>query len=166
MTIGKVQHGMHLYSVDIHSLLVLQKSLNNPLYKELSNESQQVLKLTALIHDFGKEGKVITRGHATISRAEAEKFIDNYNLPKEIKERVLNQVEHHHWFKSYNKGILDEEGILKIFNTPEDLKIAKILAKSDFESVNPNFHLDNMNPTKLLTQEEFDKEFADKMAKI
>lgn len=166
MTIRKLQHGTHIYSVDIHSLKVLQKAMNHPSYKALSDESKEVIKLTALVHDFGKKGKVITTGHAAISKKDVELFIDSYNLPKNIKDRVLNQVENHHWFEQYNKGIIDEQGVVNIFKTPEDLEIAKILAKGDFESVNPTFHLGRMNPSKTLTQAEFDQEFAAKMAKI
>ena len=166
MITGKVQHGTHIYSVDVHSLKVLQKSMNNPSYAALSDEGKEILKLTALMHDFGKKGKVITKGHAAISRKEAELFIDNYNLPNSVKERVLNHIENHHWFEAYNKGILDEQGVKNLFKTPEDLEIAKILAKADFESINPSFHLNIMNPGKTLTQAEFDAEFALKTSKL
>ena len=166
MITGKVQHGTHIYSVDVPSLLVLQKSMKNPAYAALSDESKEVLKLTALLHDFGKKGKVITTGHAAISKNYAQSFIDNYNLSPEVKERVLNQVKNLHWFESYNKGLLDAKGVINIFKTQEDLEIAKILAKSDFESVNPDFHLFRMNPNKILTRSEFDAEFAAKMAQI
>ena len=166
MIIGKVQHRTHIYSVDIHSLNVLQKSMNNPSYTALSDEGKEILKLTALMHDFGKKGKIITQGHAAISRKEAELFIDNYNLPNHVKERVLNHIENHHWFEAYNKGILDEHGVKNLFKTPEDLEIAKILAKADFESVNPFFHLNKMTYGKILTQSEFDAEFAKKVSKL
>lgn len=166
MTIGKVQHGTHIYSVDIHSLNVLQKAMNNPEYAKLSSESKEVLKLTALMHDFGKKGNVVTPGHAIESRREAERLLENYDFPQNIKDRVLNQVENHHWFEKYNLGKANAQDIREIFKTPEDLKIAKMLAKGDFESVNPQFHLQRMVPNRILTQEEFDTVFAKKMSEI
>lgn len=166
MTIGKVQHGTHIYSVDVHSLKVLQSAMNNPEYAKLSSESKEVLKLTALIHDFGKKGNIVTPGHAIESRREAELLLKNYDFPQNVKDRVLNQVENHHWFEKYNLGHANAEDIRNIFKTPEDLKIAKMLAKGDFESVNPQFHLQRMVPNRILTQEEFDTVFAKKMAKI
>ena len=166
MTIGKVQHPTHIYSVDIHSLKVLQSAMNNPLYKNLSPEGKEVLKLTALMHDFGKKGNMITPGHAIDSRKEAELLLHNYNFSQKIKERVLNQIEHHHWFEKYNTGQINADDVIKIFKTEEDLNIAKMLAKGDFEGVHPMFHLKRMNPQKILTQAEFDKEFASKMAQI
>lgn len=84
MTIGKVQHGTHAYSVDIHSLNVLQKALKHNNYANLSDEGKEVLKLTTLVHDFGKKGNVITNGHAAKSKDEALLFIDNYNLSKSV----------------------------------------------------------------------------------
>lgn len=166
MTIGKVQHGTHIYSVDVHSLKVLQSAMNNPEYAKLSNESKEVLKLTALIHDFGKKGNIVTPGHAIESRREAELLLKNYDFPQNIKDRVLNQVENHHWFEKYNLGKANAQDIREIFKTPEDLKIAKMLAKGDFESVNPQFHLQRMVPNRILTQEEFDTVFAKKMSEI
>ena len=166
MTIGKVQHGTHIYSVDVHSLKVLQSAMNNPEYAKLSNESKEVLKLTALIHDFGKKGNIVTPGHAIESRREAELLLKNYDFPQNIKDRVLNQVENHHWFERYNLGKANAQDIREIFKTPEDLKIAKMLAKGDFESVNPQFHLQRMVPNRILTQEEFDTVFAKKMSEI
>ena len=166
MAIGKVQHGTHIYSVDIHSLLVLQKSMKNPEYKKLSDEGKTILKFSALSHDFGKKGNVITPGHALISKKYVTEIIDKYNLPAQIKDRILNQIEHHHWFQAYNRGEITAENVKNIFKTPEDLKIAKILAKSDFESISQDFHLQRMNPEKILSQSEFDAEYAAKTAKI
>lgn len=166
MTIGKVQHGTHVYSVDIHTLEVLQKSLNHPEYENLSDEGKQVLKLSVLMHDFGKNGNVVTKGHARQSKADAKMVLENYDISQNIKDRVLNQVENHHWFESFNKGLTTADDVKNIFKTPEDLKIAKIMAKSDLESISPDFHRHILNEDKFLTQAEFDEEFAQKMAKV
>lgn len=47
----------------------------------------------------------------------------------------------------------------KIFPTWEDRVIAMILAKADFESVNPTFHLKRLIDGRTLTQEQFEKSF-------
>jgi len=163
MTIGKVQHGTHIYSVDIHTMQVMQKSLNHPDYETLSNEDKAVLKLAILMHDFGKNGKVVTEGHASQSKIDAQKVLENYNIDNNIKDRVLNVVENHHWFEKYNKGIINAKEVKQIFKTPEDLKIAKIMAKSDLEGISSGFHKWIMHTS---TQEEFDKLFYSKMDEI
>lgn len=164
--IGKKQHGTHIYSVDIHSLKLLQSSMNNPAYKNLSDEGKEVLKFTALLHDFGKQGGVITPGHAAQSKVYAEAILKNFPIKNELKERILTQVENHHWFEGYNRNIISESDVREIFKTKEDLQIAKIMAKADFENVNPEFHLMRMVSGKEISQQEFDKLFAKKVSHI
>lgn len=166
MTIGKVQHGTHIYSVDIHTLIVLQNCLNNPDYEKLSEEDKEILKLSVLMHDFGKNGKVVTPGHAAQSKIDAEMILKNYNLKPEIKERVLKQVENHHWFEKYNMGKSNEEDVKNIFQTSEDLAVAKIMAKADLEGISPTFHRQILDYGNYLTQEQFDKLFQEKIDKI
>lgn len=166
MTIGKEQHGTHIYSVDIHTLEVLQKSLNHPEYEGLSDDGKGVLKLAVLMHDFGKNGKVVTTGHAKQSTIDAKMVLQNYNMDESIKKRVLNLVENHHWFESFNKGEITSDDVKDIFKTPEDLKIAKIMAKGDLESISEDFHRYILHYGKFLTQKEFDTEFAEKMDRI
>ena len=156
MAIGKVQHDTHIYSVDIHSLDVLQRSLNNPEYKDLDEESKQVLKLSVLMHDFGKDGYVVTKDHALQSEIDAEKILPRYNLPDDVKTRVLNQIRNHHWFKSFNKKMTNEEDVKKIFTTEQDLKIAKIIAKADLEGIGNNFHFYCL---QCNSQDAFNKKF-------
>ena len=160
MMVGKPQHGTHAYSVDIHTLELFRKALNNSAYSSLSEEGKLVLKHAAIMHDYGKLGEVITPGHAKLSRAYAEKVLSTYDgMPDTMKKRILNMIENHHWFEGYNKGIMSAEDFARIFPTWEDREIAMILAKADFESVNPTFHLNRLISGQRLTQEQFDKSF-------
>lgn len=166
MTCGKVQHGSHNYSVDIHTLKVLQDSMNSKEYSTLSDEGKGVLKLAILMHDFGKKGEVVTPEHPLTSRKNAEEILKKFNLPNEMKGRILNTIENHHWFERYNRGFIDANGVKDIFKTPEDLTIAKIMAKADFENINETLHRELLYFGVSLTQEEFDEEFAKKMDEI
>lgn len=165
MVIGKPQHGTHAYSVDVHSLLVLQKAMNIPAYERLSQEGKEVLRLTALMHDFGKMGGIITPGHAKLSREMAERVLNAHNINPEIKNRVLNQIEHHHWFESYNTGNMSAKEFAQIFPNSEDQTIAALLAKGDFESVNPTFHLQRMTG-RMLSPQEYESAFSAKINKL
>jgi hypothetical protein len=159
MVVGKLQHRTHAYSVDIHSLKVLQKAIRHPSYGTLSDEGRQVLKLTALMHDFGKMGGVITPEHARTSRVYAERILTEHGISQNIKERVLNQIEHHHWFEAYNTGRMNAREFGRTFKTEEDRQIAIMLAKGDFESVNSTFHLDRLKSGQSLSAEEYDATF-------
>ena len=166
MTIGKRQHNTHIYSVDIHTLKVLNSALNNPEYKKLSQEDHMVTKLAILMHDFGKKGNVVTTGHADISKEYAEKILAQYDLPESVKERVLKQIENHHWYEHYSKGHINIGDVAKFFDTEADLTIAKIITKGDLEGVSPDFHRKFLCPGRVLTQEEFNTEFAKIAEKI
>lgn len=157
MMIGKPQHGTHIYSVDIHSLEVLKKSLNNPMCANLSDEGKEILEYVALMHDYGKRGHEITTGHAAISKDFARKVLDTCdNLSVKTKNRIINLIENHHWFEYYNKGILNAEKFAKMFPSIEDRQIAVILARADFESVKPTFHLNRLVNGSSLTPEQYE----------
>lgn len=166
MTIGKKQHHVHIYSVDIHSLFAMQNALKNPEYENLTEEGKAILKLSMLMHDFGKNGNEITKGHAKQSKKDAKAILERYILSSETKARILNLIENHHWFENFNKGKTTESDIKQIFKTSEDLEIAKIMAKADLESINPSFHRKIICPDKVLTQEEFDEQIKKKMSNL
>lgn len=167
MMIGKVQHGTHCYSVDIHTLELLKKALNNPSYNALSDEGKEVLKHAAIMHDCGKRGFVRTPGHAQISRNLAKQVLDTYpDMPQETKNRILNLIENHHWFEGYNTNTLSYTDFAKIFPNKEDQNIAMILAKSDFESVSPSFHLTRLVDGKALTPEQYESTFEQIMTNL
>ena len=158
--IGKVQHSTHAYSVDIHTLKVLQDSMNNPLYGELSDESKVVLKISALLHDIGKRGNVRDPGHASKSADYVMSVLNSMNFKKDVNNRIIDIIENHHWFEGYNTGSSKPETVAVRCRLPEDFLIYQILAKSDLENVNEHFHL---GVTGTKNQKEFDKYFANKM---
>ena len=151
---GKPQHGGHQYSLDIHILNVLQKSLNNPRYdavdkdgfKLLDDESKMVLKFSALLHDIGKmhmSGK--DEGHAERSAEYVYSILDRFNLPKRVKNRIINIVNNHHWFEQLCTGAIQENTVATIFRTTADFTIARIMAQSDLESVHDGYFTSRMS---------------------
>lgn len=167
MVIGKQQHKTHDYSVDIHSLEILQKAINHPFYKDLTDDGKDVLYHTAIMHDYGKKGYLITSGHAEQSKEYAKLVLDTFkNMSEKTKERIINQIENHHWFENYNLGYMSPEGFSRIFKTDEDRKIAIILAKGDFESVNPYFHYKKLNIGEVLEPKEYELIFENRMTDL
>ena len=150
--IGKKQHGTHDYSVDIHTLKVLQSAMNDPLYKTLSDTDKTIIKYAILLHDFGKKGGVVDMGHASLSADYAWSILDRYSFPAGVKDRIIDIVDNHHWFEQYNTGNASAENIAVRCRKPEDLKIYEIFAKADLENVNSEFHLER---TGVKTTEEF-----------
>lgn len=162
--IGKEQHGKHAYSLDIHTLKVLQSAMNNPIYKELTDKSKTILKFSILLHDLGKKGMIKDEGHASASTAYASMILEKFPFKEEFKNRVTDIIENHHWFENYNKGLTKPHQIAGLCRHFEDIFIYSIFAKSDFENVNSNFHIENSEGVN--NQEDFDKFMEEKMNPI
>ena len=162
--VGKKQHGTHAYSVDIHTLKVLQSAMNNPLYEGLSDVDKTILKIAAICHDFGKRGGVVDSGHASTSAEYVIAILNKFKLPKTTIDRIIDIVDNHHWFEEYNKGKATAEDVAVRCRRPEDFVIYEILAKADFENVNETFHIENSNGVN--NQAEFDRFMQMKMKAI
>ncbi len=165
--IGKKQNGVHAYSLDSHTIQNLQKALKYAADANISDEQKEILKMSILLHDMGKQYKgasVSDTGHAALSKQYAESILDRFNYSTETKNKILNLIENHHWFKDFNKGKISTDQVVKMFG--DDLTLAQIMAKSDLESVSDTFHLEILEPGKKLSQAEFETKFQEKMDKI
>lgn len=165
--IGKPQNGNHSYSLDSHTLQNLQKALKYADDANLSDESKEILKMSILLHDIGKQFKgsaVSDTGHAVLSKKYAEQILERFDYPQDKKDKILNLIENHHWFKEFNKGNMSAEDVVKMFG--DDLPLAKAMAKADLESVSDDFHLSILEPGKKLTQSEYETKINEKMNSI
>lgn len=161
--VGKLQHGTHAYTVDIHTLKVLQYAMKEPEYIKLSDKDKMILKFSALVHDLGKKEGVVDEGHAVLSSEYVAGILAKFNMPESVKYRIIELVNNHHWFAAYNKGGMSSQIIDALCRTPENFEISKILAKADLLGVNDNFY---MRVTNTNSREEFDAFIAYKFASI
>ncbi len=165
--IGKKQNSVHQYSLESHTLQNLQKALKYADDANLDDKQKEILKMSIMLHDLGKQFKgsaIPDTGHAALSKKYAATILDRFNYSSETKEKILNLIEHHHWFKDYNTGKISAEQVKQMFG--DDLPLAQIMAKSDLESVSDTFHLTILEKGKKLSQAEFDKKFQEKMDEI
>lgn len=165
--IGKKQNGIHAYSLDSHTIQNLQKALKYAADANISDEQKEILKMSILLHDMGKQYKGVSvsdTGHAALSKQYAASILDRFNYSSETKNKILNLIENHHWFKDFNKGNINADQVVKMFG--DDLTLAQIMAKADLESVSDTFHLEILEPGKKLSQAEFNAKFQEKMDKI
>ena len=161
--VGKQQHGTHQYSLDIHTLKVLQSAMNDPKYQTLSNEDKIVLKTAILLHDLGKKGGVVDNGHYSVSATYARSILAKFHFPKRVEARILDVVNNHHWFENYNKENASAEEIIVLAHTPNDLAIYEIMGKADLRNVSVNFH---HNIMKTTSEAEFDIKMQEKYATL
>ena len=161
--IGKVQHETHQYTVDVHTLKVLQNAFNDPEYKKLDDESKTVLKFAILLHDLGKKEGVIDKKHYETSAKYAVIILEKYKLPTRVKSRIIETIYNHHWFEYYNKNEISINTVNALYRTPQDLRLAVIMAKADLMGVSNVFHL---RKTKAISQKAFDEFFNKKMNEL
>lgn len=154
LTVGKQQHKTHAYSVDVHTMEVLKKAMNDPEYKTLSDKDRTILKFSILLHDFGKKfinPETPDTGHEIDSAEIASGIMAQFKLPATVKERILNIIKNHDWFARYNRNEWNANKVAALFRSPDDYKIAKIMSKADLFSINPEFQY---NPNVLNIKED------------
>lgn len=161
--VGKKQHDTHNYSVDIHTLKVLQSIMNNPHYLELSDKGKTILKMAVIMHDFGKKGGIRDAGHASLSSAYASAILQKFSFSDELNNRIIDIIENHHWFEEYNQGSTKAHDVAALCRNPEDFLMYKMFAKADFENVNDYFHF---QCSDVNNQKEYEAFMENKMKPI
>ena len=136
-------------TLDIHILKVLNKAIKDPDYSSfLSDADKTVLQFSILLAEFGKQEGIIDNGETERQSAiYANSILDKFTLSQEIKERIINIIRH------YNFNTEDPKAFGLYFRTAGDVTVAKIIAKSKYEtkfdgnsSVNSYFTYFKSNP--------------------
>lgn len=142
--IGKKQHGTHNYTLDVHSLLVLAYSINNPNYlSKLNSLDRSLLKVTSLFHDIMKNENVVDKGHQNLSSLYTRSILSKIFTSSEILDRVFGLIDNHHWLQEYSQSNKKENTAQELafrFRRPNDFDIAKIMAESDLKAVSSSFY--------------------------
>lgn len=143
-TIGKKQHGTQKYTVDVHSLLVLAYSINNPDYmQKLSALDKSLLKISAIFHDLMKQENIVDKGHQNLSSLYTRSIVKKVLKNKEIQNRIFELIDNHHWTEEYSCATDQNKKSQELafrFRKPNDFEIAQIIARSDLKAVNENFY--------------------------
>lgn len=147
--IGKEQHGMHSYSLDVHTLKVLQGVMANPKYKSLSPNDQKALALATLLHDISKKEGLIDKQHPQNSAYDAYQLASKLGLSKDEQRQIYKLVKFHDWLEQYNKPGISTEERTKIaqmlafeLKDGNNYELAAMLTDADLKAVtrNGSFH--------------------------
>lgn len=146
--IGKKQHSTHSYTLDIHSLLVLANSINNPRYQSLKPVDKAMLKCAALFHDISKAQEKVDEEHQILSAMYSNGILKKVIKNPESRERFVEFINNHHWLKEYQTAEKKDEAAKEIafkFRRNGDFDIANIVAQADLMSVNEKFYEEHKN---------------------
>lgn len=153
--IGKKQHSTQDYSIDVHSLAVLQECISNPNFENLTKEEKHTLILTSLLHDITKEELSVDKSHPTSSAFDAYYILKKLNLPEQEHRNIYQLIKNHDFLEKCNKAVYDYKHNYKrqISDEEQDKliqqyayefrsdnlgKLACILTEADLKSVKRN----------------------------
>lgn len=122
-------------TADIHILRVLQDAMKNPEYEKLSDKSKTILKFSILLHDIAKKENTLDKEHQYKGAICAKEILKRLNLSSDMKDRIFEMVQNHHWLEEFNKKGVAPEVIATKFRRKEDYQIAKIFAEADLKSI-------------------------------
>ncbi len=140
--IGKVQHHTHAYTLDKHTLKVLQGVVNNPKFKDLSEDDKQILTIASLLHDITKTEGIRDFAHPMESAFDAYYIIQKMNLPEEQQLKIYELIKSHNWLDRLNNPKNTADDIQRIaqdvaFDSrhTNTFELAKILCEADMKAV-------------------------------
>ncbi len=105
--IGKKQHDTHDYTIDVHSLSVLQECIKDSYFNTLSKQEKQNIILAALLHDITKEEYAIDKTHPENSSYDAYYILEKFNLPKQEQMKIYQLIRNHDMLEQCNKKTLN-----------------------------------------------------------
>lgn len=127
-TIGKEQHDTHDFTVDIHTLKVLQGVMSDPRYEKLSDEDKKILNIATLLHDLTKAEKTVDKTHPSYSAYDAYHIVSKMNMPEKDKIRIYQIIKNHDWLEQYNGKVKIGPNEYREHTPQEKDKIAKDIA--------------------------------------
>ena len=150
-TIDKKQHKTHDFTVDVHTLKVLQGVMSDKRYSKLSENDKRLLCISTLLHDLTKLENSVDKTHPMYSAYDSYYLLNKMDLPEKDKIKVYTIIKNHEWLERYNGKVKigpnkyrDKTSIEKEIaskNIAFDLKddnnfeLASILTKADMKAV-------------------------------
>ena len=140
--IGKKQHSTHDFTVDIHTLKVLQGIATNPRYQKLPDADKRILQIATLMHDLTKAENLIDKTHPQYSAYDTYYLLEKMELSESEKLKIYQIIKNHDWLERLNKSGSKSKEIARdiAFQLREGnlFEMASILAEADLKGVKAN----------------------------
>ena len=133
--IGKLQHHTHNYTVDVHTLNVLQGVMNDKRYLNLPERDKNALRVAVLMHDITKKEGEIDKTHPECSACDTEKILERFDISQNLKKQICLLIRQHDWLERYNKGITPASEIARVLKDENNFLLLCILANADLKAV-------------------------------
>lgn len=133
--IGKIQHHTHSYSVDVHTLKVLQGVMSNPRYASLPQSDKRALQMAVLMHDITKKEGEIDKSHPACSARDAAFILNKFDISQKEKEKICLIIKNHDWLERYNKGVTSVQELADVLKDGNNFLMLCIMAEADLRAV-------------------------------
>lgn len=140
--IGKAQHETHAYSLDKHTMKVLQGVVSDPRFASLPAEDKKVLSIASLLHDITKAEGLRDPMHPMESAFDAYYIIQKMKLPEEQQLKIYELIKSHNWLDRLNHPKNTPADVQRIAQDiafdarhTNTFELAKILCKADMKAV-------------------------------
>jgi len=141
-TIGKEQHGTHDFTVDVHTLKVLQGVMSDERFSQLSEKDKKLLSTATILHDLTKTERCIDKTHPQYSAYDAYHILKKTGMSEADKTKVYQLIKNHEWLAKYNGMVKTGTHTYREKTPQEKDKAAKDIA---FELKDGNnFELENI----------------------
>ena len=156
--IGKPQHATHAYTLDLHTLKVLQGVTANPKFATLSKEDKKIVSIASLLHDVTKTEGLRDPLHPMESAFDAYYIIQKMNLREDQQLKVYELIKSHNWLDRLNNPKNTPEVIERIAQDvafdarhTNTFELAKILCEADLKAVRSDSSFFNKHKATLQT---------------
>ena len=143
--IGKIQHPTASYSLDKHTLKVLQGVVKNPKFDALSNKGKNALIIAALLHDIGKMQNQQEGSNPKKPTNNIFNIIQKLNLSEEEQQKIYSLVKNQEWFAMMNNPQNTKEDIQNLaqdaafeLRQSNTFELAKILCEASMKAADKN----------------------------
>lgn len=123
--IGTKQHDTHSYTVDMHTLNVLQTIMKNPRYKYLPENDRRILQTATLFHDLTKIEGEIDKTHPAYSAYDAYQITKKLNMPESQHLQIYQLIKNHDFLEKYNGKVWLGDNKYRELTQAEKTEIAK-----------------------------------------
>lgn len=141
-TVGKLQNQTHDFTLDIHTIKVLQNLFKSKDYQNLPEKSQQQIRLAALLHDIDKSEGVVDKYHPQNSAFDAYYLLKKLDLSENDRLKIYQIISEHTWLANLKNT---DDDVVKLrkklafnFRENDTFKLATILTEADLKAVKKN----------------------------
>lgn len=131
------QHDIHDYTLDVHTLLVVQKLKEYENFNKLNEYNRLIVLYAALLHDIEKKENEVDPSHPERGAVKSSRILYRLGFSEHFINNVYLLIKYHQLLGLIASGRVDfaPEKLVKIYEESATLELQTILSIADIKSV-------------------------------